>query len=143
MSISKEYQQVMALAGQDDGSIEPRLAKGDVAPSPVATSPGASKVSALTRETRESKAKAKSHTAEESKNLATQYIDTFSTLHTKLETNDTQLSDLQKLLGLAMITLEKITEKWIFRMGQTRSCHTQRRRLNVWDPQEIVQDNPA
>ena len=104
--ISKDQQRAMAQDGGTIMSEESRLTKGDVAP-PRAD---LSVVSALTGETRESKAKA--YAAEESKKVAAQYIGTIATLNTKFKDSDKKVENLQSQLELALKALADATAKF-------------------------------
>lgn len=88
-SISKDQQRAMAQDGGTIMSEESRLTKGDVALPRV----DLSVVSALTDETRESKAKA--YAGEESKTVAAQYIGTIEDLNSKFKDSDKKVENLQ------------------------------------------------
>ena len=100
--ISKDQQIAMAMDGNDDGSIESRLTKGDKAP--PSAKKATDEISALTGETRESKAKA--YAAEELKKVATQYVGTISNLTSKLEGSTNAVADLEARLAHALRQLK-------------------------------------
>ena len=104
--ISKDHQKVMDLAGNGEVSVDTRLTKGNVTP-PAASSPDNTDISALTGETRESKAKA--YVAEVSKKVASQYVGTITTMSSKLASNDDKMEAMEKKLELAMASLKKAT----------------------------------
>ena len=90
-----------SLAAEDDKtifSVETQLTKGDAAP-PTAKSEG-DNISALTGETRESKAKA--YAAAESKKVAAAYSDTVATLQQNLNSKDKDIMDLKNKLELLL-----------------------------------------
>ena len=104
--ISKDQQRALAQDGDTVFSVESRLTKGDVAP-PQADN---SIVSALTGETRESKAKA--YAAEESKKIAAQYVGTISALNSKFKESDKKVETLQSDLATALKALAAATSKF-------------------------------
>lgn len=89
----------MVLDGDTIAPPESRLTKGDVAP-PLADS---YIVSILTEETRESKEK--TYAAEESKNVAAQYVGKIVDINRKFERSDLQAKFLQSKLDIALHTL--------------------------------------
>ena len=103
--ISKEHQKVMGIEGDDDISIETRLTKGDKLPTAVDETDD---LSALTGETRESKAKA--YAAEATKEVAAQYIGTITDLKEELKLNDDKFAAMERKLEVAMKALATGTQ---------------------------------
>ena len=99
--ISETQKAAMAMDGEDVGTVDTRLTKGDVAPT-AADNISAAGLSTLTGETRESKAKA--YAAEESLKVATQYIASIDDMKAAHESQIAALmeklkaADLQKKL---------------------------------------------
>ena len=96
--ISASHQIAMAAEGDEVESVTTRLTKGDVAPPTIKPSDD---LSALTGETRESKAKA--YAAVETKKVSLQYVDTINQLNGK---HEAQVDDLQAQLDAALRTLK-------------------------------------
>ena len=105
--VSKDHQKLMALEGDEEVSLDIRLTKGNVPPS-ATPSPDNIDISALTWETRESKAK--DYSAEEGKKVAAQYVEIITTLNSKLASNDNKLVAMEKKLELAISALEMATK---------------------------------
>lgn len=93
--ISKDQQVVYAMDGNEHVSVESKLTKEDVISPPAAKSND--NISALTGKTRESKAK--SYAVEDSKKVASQYVDTISTLTSRLEGSSNTVANLEARLG--------------------------------------------
>ena len=107
--ISKDNQSAMNIDGTDNFSLETHLSKGDGA-SPVALKNiDTSDVSALTGETRESKAKACA--AVESRKVVVQYVGTIYNLKYKLYDNERKVLEIQMKLDQALKALESATNK--------------------------------
>ena len=92
--ISQSHQQALATENDDIASVETRLTKGDVAP-PKLDNPD--DVSALTGETRESKAKA--YAAAETKKVASQYIATIEDINAS---HNQEMEELRIKLAAAL-----------------------------------------
>ena len=97
--ISKDHQKVMVVDGDDDISVESRLAKGDFTPV-AADDANESYMSALTEETRDSKAKA--YAADATKAVAAQYIGIIEETKTKWKTADNKFVATGKMLEETM-----------------------------------------
>lgn len=84
----------MVVEWDDNISVESRLTKGDSTPA-VADDATNSDVSTITRETRESKAKA--YAAKVMKAVAAQYIGTIEELMTKQKADDNKFTAIKKI----------------------------------------------
>ena len=99
--ISEEHRLAMAAEGDDVGSLDTRLTKGDVAPQKAKENDACS---TLTGDTRESKAKA--YAAEETKKVSLQYVKQIDIMKTE---NDNKVAYLQAQLDVVLKRL-KVSE---------------------------------
>ena len=98
----------MGTEDDDEITVETRLTKGDKVPK-TATTANAGDLSALTGETRESKAKA--YVAEATKEVAAQYIGTITGLKDELKLNDDRFAVMEKNFEDAMKLLAATNQK--------------------------------